>query len=79
MSAKDLVKVAIALRDELGYDFLSSVTAADYIDEGKIEVVYHFFKSTGGTNLTLSVQLPRDKSVVPSLMHDIPQRGLAGT
>ncbi len=76
VEAKDLVRVAIALRDQLGYDFLSSVTAADYIEEGKIEVVYHFFKSTGGSNLTLSVRLPRDKTVVPSLMHEFPSMDL---
>ena len=69
---KDLVNVATTLRDELGYDYLSSVTAVDYIEDGKMEVVYHFFKSTGGTNLTLSTQVSRDKSVVPSLVDVFP-------
>ena len=73
---KDLVEVATALRDDLGYDFLSSVTAVDYIDEGKIEVVYHFFKSTGGTYLTLSVRVSRDNAVVPSLFHEFPSADL---
>ncbi|MBN2043692.1 MAG: NADH-quinone oxidoreductase subunit D [Anaerolineales bacterium] len=73
---KALVKVVVALRDELGYDYLSSVTAADYIDDHKIEVVYHFFKSTGGTNLTLSTQVSREKAVVPTLMHEFPSMEL---
>ena len=28
-----LIEVATALRDEMGYDFLSSLTAVDYIDD----------------------------------------------
>jgi len=69
---KDLVEVATALRDEMGYDYLSSITGVDYIDEQKIEVVYHFFKSTGGTALTLSAQVDRDKAEVPTLIHLFP-------
>lgn len=72
VAAKDLTEVAVKLRDEMGYDYLSSVTAVDYIDDGLIEVVYHFFRSTGGTALTLSVQVPRDKAVVPTLINEFP-------
>ncbi|MEJ2757506.1 MAG: NADH-quinone oxidoreductase subunit C, partial [Anaerolineales bacterium] len=56
VEAKDLLKVAQTLRDEMGYDYLSSVTGVDYPEDNKQEVVYHFFKSTGGTYLPLSVQ-----------------------
>lgn len=76
VAAKDLPAVAVDLRDEMGYDFLSSVTAVDYIDDGLIEVVYHFFKSTGGTALTLSVQVPRDKAEVPTLSLEFPSMDL---
>jgi NADH-quinone oxidoreductase subunit C/D len=62
-----LVKVAKALRDELGYDYLSSVTGVDYFPEEKMEVVYHTFKSTGGPALVFKTQVPRDRPVVPSL------------
>ena len=65
---QNLIDVATALRDELGYDYLSSITGVDYIEENMIEAVYHFFKSTGGTALTLSVQLSRDNAEVPSLL-----------
>jgi len=59
---------ATALRDELGYDFLSSVTAVDYLPEGKMEVVYHVFKTTGGPGLVFKVQVPRiDPVEIPSL------------
>jgi NADH:ubiquinone oxidoreductase subunit D/NADH:ubiquinone oxidoreductase subunit C len=72
-----LREVATALRDEMGYDFLSSVTAVDYFSElpnsnNFIEVVYHFFKSTGGGALVLKVQAPRDNTVVPSLVDVFP-------
>jgi NADH-quinone oxidoreductase subunit D/NADH-quinone oxidoreductase subunit C/D len=64
-----LVEVVTALRDEMGYDFLSSVTGVDYLsdDESFMEVVYHLYRSTGGSALVVKVQVPRDDSVVPSL------------
>lgn len=63
-----LIDVARALRDEMGYDFLSSVTAVDYLPDGYIEVVYHTHKTTGGKHLVYKVQVPRDNTVVPSLV-----------
>lgn len=72
VEAKDLVEVATVLRDELGYDYLSSITGVDYIDDNILEAVYHFFKSTGGPALTLSVQVKRDKPEVPSLLSIFP-------
>ncbi len=54
-----LVEVATAIRDEFGYDLLSSVTGVDYLPENKMEVVYHAFKTTGGPRLVFKVQVPR--------------------
>lgn len=71
-SPDNLVEVAKALRDELGYDFLSSETGVDYLPEGKMEVVYHFLKTTGGSPLVLHVQTPRDNAVVPSMVPFFP-------
>ena len=68
VKAENLVEVATALRDEMGYDFLSSVTGVDYLPEGKMEVVYHAFRSTGGPALVFKVQVPRENPVVPSLV-----------
>ncbi len=62
-----MVEVATALRDELGYDFLSSVTGVDYQPGGMMETVYHFFKTTGGPGLVVKAQFSRDNAVVPSL------------
>ena len=71
---ENLLEVAIALRDEMGYDYLSSVTGVDYLsdDESFMEVVYHLYRSTGGSALVIKVQVPRDDSVVPSLYYVYP-------
>ncbi|HLA98440.1 MAG TPA: NADH-quinone oxidoreductase subunit D [Anaerolineales bacterium] len=63
-----LVAVATRLRDEFGYDYLSSVTGVDYLPEDKMEVVYHLYKSTGGPGLVLKAQTSREAASVPSLM-----------
>ncbi len=68
VEAAHLVEFARTLRDELGYDYLSSVTGVDYLPEGHMEVVYHAYKSTGGPALVFKVQVPRDNPVVPSLV-----------
>ena len=62
-----LVEVASALRDEFGFDFLSSVTGVDYFPN-TMEVVYESFKTTGGPSIRFKVQVPRvDPIEVPSL------------
>jgi len=68
VQADRLVEIATALRDEFGYDYLSSVTGVDYLPEGKMEVVYHFFRSTGGPALVIKTQVPREEATVPSLV-----------
>ena len=64
----NLIEVATYIRDELGYDYLSSVTGVDYLPEGKMEVVYHTFKTTGGSAFVFKTQAPRNNAVVPSLV-----------
>lgn len=77
LEASKLREVAAALRDEMGYDYLSSVTAVDYLtdkedEESYFEVVYHFYKSTGGEALVLKVQMPREDPVVDSVTDIFP-------
>lgn len=67
VKAENLLSFAYTLRDELGYDYLSSMTGVDYLPEGKMEVVYHAYKTTGGPILNFKVQVPRDNPTVPSL------------
>jgi len=64
-----LIEVATFIRDDLGYDLLSSLTAVDYLPDEKMEVVYHVYKTTGGPALVFKVQVPRvDPIEVPSLI-----------
>ena len=70
--ADKLIEFATTIRDELGYDFLSSVTGVDYLPEEKMEVVYHAYQSDGGPALVFKVQTARDTSVVPSLVSIYP-------
>ena len=72
VNAENLVEVATALRDEMGFDYLASVTGVDYLPEGKMEVVYHLFRSTGGPALVIKAQTPRENPVVPSLVPVFP-------
>jgi NADH-quinone oxidoreductase subunit C/D len=68
VASESLLDVARMLRDELGFNFLSSVTGVDLIDENKLEAVYHIYSiSNGGGAVVLKVQTDRDNPVVPSL------------
>ncbi len=64
-----LQDIARTLRDELGYNYLANLTAVDYIDEGKIQVVYHIYNiETGGPHVYLKVDTDREDPQVPSLV-----------
>jgi NADH-quinone oxidoreductase subunit D/NADH-quinone oxidoreductase subunit C/D len=68
VNADKLIEVSTAIRDEFGYDLLSSVTGVDYPAEGKMEVAYHAFKTTGGPAFVFKAQTPRENPVLPSLV-----------
>lgn len=72
IQADKLIEVAVALRDEMGYDYLSNLTGADYPAEGILEAVYHVFRSIGGPALEFKVQARRDNPVIPSLVSVYP-------
>lgn len=64
-----LVAVATALRDDLGYDYLASATAVDYLGKGDhLEMVYHLCRTDGGAPLVLKAQTPREDAALPSLV-----------
>ncbi len=68
VTPEKLVEVATALRDDIGFNYLSSVTGVDQITDNKMEVVYHTYSiDQGGSALVLHVQVDRDNPVVPSL------------
>ncbi len=67
--ADKLLEVAQNLRDEQGFNYLSSVTGVDLIDDGKLEVVYHTYNlDKGGSSVVLKTQVERDNPNVPSLV-----------
>ena len=69
VSTDRLLEVGLALRDELGFNFLSSVTGVDLIDENKLEVVYHAYSiNNGGSPVVFKVQADRGNPLVPSLV-----------
>jgi NADH-quinone oxidoreductase subunit C/D len=67
VTPEHLVEYARILRDELGYDYLSSLTAVDYFPEDRFEVVYHVQKTTGGPIFEFKTSMPRGAAEAPSL------------
>ena len=68
IAADKLIEAATFIRDELGYDYLSSVTGVDYLAANEMEVVYHAYSTKHtGAPLVFKARVPRDKPVVPSL------------
>lgn len=62
------LETARALRDQHGFDYLTSLTGVDYLPDGKMEVVYHLARTTGGPLLVVKVQVPREDPIVPSVV-----------
>ncbi len=69
VSPERLVEIAEYLRDDLGFNYLSSVTGVDLIEDNQMEVVYHTYSiQKGGGAIVLKVQVDRDDPVVPTLV-----------
>lgn len=67
VDAAVLEEVALFIRDELKFLYLSSVTGVDYINENLLESVYHAYGSLPGP-LVFKVQVNRDNPEMPSLV-----------
>jgi NADH-quinone oxidoreductase subunit C/D len=64
-----LVEVAQTIRDGLGFDYLSSATAVDYLGiSDDMEMVYHAYRTTGGPALVFKAKTERENAVIPSLI-----------
>ena len=72
VAADRLVEFASHVRDDLGYAYLSSVTGVDYLEQDKMEVVYHAYRLDGGPALVFRAQAPRQDPVLPSLVEVYP-------
>ncbi len=70
VSPDKLLEVATAIRDEYGFNYLSSATAVDYLGQGDhLEMVYHTFRvPDGGPGLVFKAQTSRDNASIPSLV-----------
>ena len=67
---KRLPEIALSIRDELGFDYLSSVTGVDYFGiSDHMEVVYHAYRTSGGPALVFKAQTGRDDPQLPSLVN----------
>jgi NADH-quinone oxidoreductase subunit C/D len=62
-----LIDVVRKLRDEYGFDYLTSLTGVDYIAENKLEAVYHLARTVGGPGLVLKTQVDRSNPIIPSI------------
>lgn len=69
VNSAQLLEIAQVIRDELGFDYLSSATAVDYLGAGDhMEMVYHAYRSSGGGALVFKAQTERDNAEIPSLV-----------
>jgi NADH/F420H2 dehydrogenase subunit C len=71
VAADHLIEVCEFLRDdpEQAFNYLTSVTAVDFIEEDYLEVVYHLVSIAKGTLLVLKVRTAdRDEPIVPSVI-----------
>ncbi len=62
-----LIRLMRQVRDQLGFDYLTSLTGVDYMDDGKLEVVYHLNRTVGGPGLVIKTQAERGNPLVPSI------------
>ena len=79
--SRHLLAVLKFLRDELGYAYLSNLTAVDYPEPLEqfpphIDVVYHLFRLEGGGYVALHVHTTRDGAILPSITPDFPAANL---
>ena len=70
IEAKDLLQVCRYLQhhDPLSLDYVANLTAVDYAQERRMDVVYHLYSMAQRHGpVTLRVRLDRDHPVVPSV------------
>ena len=67
--SEQVASLAAFLKNDLGFDFLSFVTAVDWIKQNRFEMVYHFLKSASPTEkVFVKADLPREaEPKAPSL------------
>lgn len=51
---------------ELGYDYLATISAVDWPEQGVIELIYHLWSLQGKSFVHLKVEVPRDRPSLPT-------------
>lgn len=66
----NLLGLMKTLRDDpaFAFEMLTSHTAVDRIEQGKFELVYYLYSMANQKRLLVSVTVPRDNPVVPTLL-----------
>jgi NADH-quinone oxidoreductase subunit C len=69
LTIETIVPAVQMLRDEFGFDFLSSATASDYWPElqPRFHVIYQLYSHTHNLRLCLRVPVNDDQPIVPTL------------
>jgi NADH-quinone oxidoreductase subunit C len=62
-----LVSLCTYMRDGLDFEHVTSVAGVDWLDENKMQVVYHITSYANKVTAELTVDLPRDKPEVDSV------------
>jgi len=65
IDGKDILEVCLFIKEELGFDHLSCISAVDWKD--RFESVYHFTRYNDGTMLQLNTVISRENPKIESL------------
>lgn len=61
--------IGLFLRDELGFDHITSVSGVDYIDTNEFEVIYTVWSIDKKVLVSLRTKIPRDNPIIKSLIN----------
>ncbi|WP_297092350.1 NADH-quinone oxidoreductase subunit C [Thermococcus sp.] len=64
----DRIRDFLKLLKENDFELLLQITAVDWPDRGEIELIYQVFSITHRTHTFVRTAVPRDNSVVPTVM-----------
>jgi NADH:ubiquinone oxidoreductase subunit C len=78
VAPEKIVDVAIFLRDKLGFDHPTGVSAVDYNRESRFEIVYHL-TSIANHSPTRYTHQPEGICSSKHAKSDVPSQGLAGS
>ncbi|OIQ59851.1 NADH-quinone oxidoreductase subunit 5 [Moorella thermoacetica] len=65
--ADQLLALMAELKEKRGFNFLADLTAVDYPEDKRIEMVYHLLSVPGMAEIRVKVNLDRQQPEVPSL------------